>query len=85
MITKKRKQTIMNNIAKNLIGGSVAGIGLFNPPATTEPKKRKPTIKNLTTVINKGIKIKKKISDLKKQLNECQQKEKHIRKQLEET
>ena len=45
----------MNNIAKNLIGGSVAGIGLFNPPATTEPKKRKPTIKNLTTVINKGI------------------------------
>ena len=85
MIIKKRKQTIMSNIAKNLIGGSVAGIGLFNPPVTTEPKKRKPTIKNLTTIINKGIKLKKKISDLKKQLNECQQEEKHIRKQLEET
>ena len=82
---KNRKQTIMSNIAKNLIGGSIAGIGLFNPPITTEPKKRKPTIKNLTTIINKGIKLKKKISDLKKQLNECQQEEKHIRKQLEET
>ena len=57
--------------------------GFFNPPAK-QTKTRKPTIKNLTTTINNQIKLKKQINQLKNKLFTEQQKEKEIRKSLEE-
>ena len=47
-------------------------------------KIRKPTMKNLTTTINNQIRLKKKITELKNKLFTEQQKEKDIRKALED-
>jgi len=66
---------------QGLMGGGTSGF--FNPPVK-QIKTRKPTIKNLTTTINNQIKLKKQINQLKNKLFTEQQKEKEIRKSLEE-
>ena len=69
-----------NLFGQGLMGGTS---GFFNPPVK-QIKTRKPTIKNLTTTINNQIKLKKQINQLKNKLFTEQQKEKEIRKSLEE-
>ena len=64
------------------LAGSVGGTGLFGNPK--KDKIRKPTMKNLTTTINNQIRLKKKITELKNKLFTEQQKEKDIRKSLED-
>ena len=64
--------------------GLMGGIGGFFDPPAKQTKTRKPTIKNLTTTINNQIKLKKQINQLKNKLFTEQQKEKEIRKSLEE-
>ena len=64
------------------LAGSVCGTGLFGNPK--KDKIRKPTMKNLTTTINNQIRLKKKITELKNKLFTEQQKEKDIRKALED-
>ena len=66
------------------LAGSVfpGGTGLIGNPK--KDKIRKPTMKNLTTTINNQIRLKKKITELKNKLFTEQQKEKDIRKVLED-
>ena len=93
VVTKSKKAiSLPPGITKSGIGmglsgmlGSVSGIsgGFFDPPKKAT-KIRKPTMKNLTTTINNQIRLKKKITELKNKLFTEQQKEKDIRKALED-
>ena len=70
-------------IAGSLYGSLTPGI-FFGSSKKDKPRIRKPTMKNLTATINNQITLKKKITELKNKLFTEQQKEKDIRKSLED-
>jgi len=86
-MTKSKNRININRLTGLGIAGSIAGSltpgSFFNPPKKNKPI-RKPTMKNLTTTINNQIRLKKKITELKNKLFTEQQKEKDIRKSLED-